>query len=117
MNKLIEYWYSALKPVPGKSFYNYCLESQSLCVNSLSTVLNEDFTAEQKVILNCVAFQVVQEEIAELLFGLRRASYPPQDPYDSDKLYDLEQMIKVAKHFDITFISELLEEAKRIHTA
>ena len=116
MNKLLECWYESLQPLPGKEFYNHSLKTKSLCVNSIASILDQRIDPQQEEILSCIAFQVIEAEIGSLLFSLRRASYPVQDPFDSDKLYDLDQMIRVAEYFQVNFVLELLKEAKRIHT-
>lgn len=120
MDELKDYWYSLLKEVPDMEFYNYCINEHCLCTSAIASVIDEkffqNFDLEQRTILNSIAFMVIEEEIGPLLFNLRRASYPSQDHFDSDQMYELEQMIKVATHFEINFIATILKEAKSIHT-
>lgn len=115
MNELKLYWYSKIKLRPNKEFFNYCVSTESLCTNAIASALDVDFEEEEKIALSCLAFEILEEEIGSLLFNLRRASYPSQDQFDSDQLFDLEQMIKVATYFEISFIKEILEKAKELH--
>lgn len=116
MDELTELWYSQLKEIPGKDFYNLSLKTKFLCTNSIASVIGVQLDANQETALNCLAFEIVQNELSSLLFDLRRASYPPEDIFDSEKLHDLKQMIKVAEYHEINFILDILKEAQRIHT-
>lgn len=116
MDELTEFWYSQLKEIPGKDFYNLSLKTKSLCIDSIASVIGVQLDTEQETTLNCLAFQVVQDELSPLLFDLRRASYPPKDMFDSEKLHDLKQMIKVAEYHEISFIETILKQALKLHT-
>jgi len=116
MNELQEYWYSCLKEKSGKDFYNYCLKTKTLCTTAIASALDASFTEEEKISLSCISFEAVETEIGPLLFNLRRASYPPQDDFDTDQVYQLDQMIKVVEFFKIEFILRILKEAQRVHT-
>lgn len=116
MDKLIEHWYSQLEEIPGKEFFNESLKTRSLCAASIATVLECELDQNQITFLSCLAYEVIPEEMGPLLFRLRRASYPPKDMFDSENLYDLEQLIKVAEYFHIHFIAGVLKEALRLHT-
>ena len=116
MNELQEYWYSCLEEKPEKDFYNYCLKTKTLCTTAIASALDADFTEEEKISLSCIAFETVEAEIGSLLFNLRRASYPPQDEFDADQMYQLKRMLEVVEFFKIEFILQILKEAQRIHT-
>ena len=116
MNELKEYWYSCLEEKTQKDFYNYCLKTKTLCTTAIASALDASFTEEENISLSCIAFEAIEEEIGPLLFNLRKASYPPQDNFDTDQMYQLNQMIKVAEYFEIEYISQILKEAQRIHT-
>lgn len=115
MNELRLYWYSKINLKPNKEFFNYCLSTESLCTNAIASVLDVKFNEEERIALSCIAFELLEEEIGSLLFNLRRASYPPADQFDSDQMFDLEQMINVATYFEMNFIKEILEKAKELH--
>jgi hypothetical protein len=116
METLQDLWYSEIDPIPGKDFFNHGLENKCLCSASIASILDLQLNKDQEINLSCIAYDVLPKEIGPLLFNLRRASYPPKDMFDSENLYDLNQMIKVASYFQMGFIQVVLEEALRLHT-
>lgn len=116
METLQDLWYSEIDPIPGKDFFNHSLENKSLCSASIASILDLELNKDQEINLSCIAYDVLPKEIGPLLFDLRRASYPPKDMFDSEKLYDLNQMIKVAEYFEMDFILDVLKNAYNHHT-